>query len=344
MQTESFGRAEEKILPFRFWWGLLACAIATGAVVAFGAYSDESRFPVDKGDFWYLWQLKDATVWTRLSAWVPYTIHIVSIWYLIYQAKHAKPKYVFGLHWFNVWALGINAFFVGLHILQTRVFYDGLAQDVHEATSMGSVIIMLFLILIMENNRRGMFFGKQMPFMSGIGDALKRYHGYYIAWAIIYTFWYHPVEVTSGHVAGFAYMFLLLLQSSLFFTRYHVNRWWTMVLECVFVIHGALIAAFILQKGQDQFWSQFLFGGMAIFLITQLHGLGLSTRGKWLVATPVLAIMAVFYSFRPELFLRNMTDLPATMYVGSFLLFLVLLLLRFFGNSIRRLTASKATA
>jgi len=40
-------------------------------------------------------------------------------------------------------------------------------------------------------------------------------------------------------------MMLLLLQSSLFSTRFHVNRWWTMALETVFVAHGAVVVYLI---------------------------------------------------------------------------------------------------
>jgi len=334
MGTDSPGvgvQLEASVLPFKFWWGLLFCGFAMGLIMAVGPYSDGSEFIPDKGDWWYYWQLKDPTVLTRLSAWVPYTLHIVSIWYLIHKARDARPSYVFGLHSFNVMALGVNAFFIVLHIFQTKFFYDGLAQDVHESTSMGSVVLMLFLIMLMENNRRGMFFGKKLGFMQNMGDTVRRYHGYYFAWAIIYTFWYHPVELTSGHLAGFAYIFLLLLQSSLFFTRYHVNRWWTMFLETLFVVHGAMVAAFIMTPGQDQFWSQFLFGGMAIFLITQMHGLGLKTRGKLLVGAPIALIMLAFYSNRPEL-LPNLGSLPLIMYVGTVLMFLILCLIAAFGR------------
>ncbi|NND54398.1 MAG: hypothetical protein HKN56_05435 [Gammaproteobacteria bacterium] len=338
MSETTAAAQHDDVLPFRFWWGLLFCAFVMGLIFAFAPYSSPTgaEFAPDLGNWWYYWQLKEPTVWTRLSAWVPYTLHIVSIWFLINYAKKARPKYVYGLHHFNLWALGVNAFFILLHIAQTKIFYDGLAQDVHEATSMGSVVIMLFLILIMENNRRGMFFGKKLDFMKGVGDATRRYHGYYISWAIIYTFWYHPVEMTSGHLAGFAYMFLLLLQSSLFFTRFHTNRVWTMILETIFVVHGALVAAFILTPGQDEFWSQFLFGGFAIFLITQLHGLGLSARGKLLVAAPIVAVMVGFYAYRPDM-LPYLASLPLTMYFGSLLLFLILLALRFFGETLQRL-------
>ena len=126
-------------------------------------------------------------------------------------------------------------------------------------------------------------------------------------------------------------MMLLFLQGSLFFTRFHTNRWWTMSLETLFVIHGALVAWTILQKGQQGPWAMFVFGGMAVFLITQMHGLGLSRRGKLAIAAPLIAIMATFYAFYPE-HLLGVTNLPMIMYLGTFLMFGVVWLLRRFAH------------
>jgi hypothetical protein len=335
--------AIEQPIPFRMWWGLLGCALVMGLVFAGAPYSADIIFAPDQGNFWYLWQLQDPTVITRLSAWLPYIAHQVAIWFLIYQAQVVRPRYIFGLHTFNVWAIGINVFFVIVHILQTKIFYDGLAQDVHEATSMMSVVFMLFMILIMESRRRGLFFGKGFKGESRVGDTLRRYHGYYFSWAIIYTFWYHPVEMTSGHLAGFAYMFLLLLQSSLFFTRFHTNRWWTMFLEVVFVVHGALVAAFLMNPGDHEFWSMFLFGGAAIFLVTQLHGLGLSRAGKVILAAPIVTAIIMFYSLYPDYWL-GLTRLPATMYLGTAFLWAVLWLLIRFATYIRSLLGEESRA
>jgi hypothetical protein len=334
----------QAIIPFRLWWGLAFCAIAVGTIFAFAPYSAHIEFLPDKPqNFWYYWQLPDPTVWTRLSAWVPYTIHQVAIWFLIYYAQQVRPKYIFGLHIFNVWALAINGLFIFLHIFQTKIFYDGLAQDVHEATSMMSVVLMLFMIMMMENRRRGLIFGKGIPALNSVGDTVRRYHGYYFSWAIIYTFWYHPVEMTEGHIAGFAYMFLLMLQSSLTFTRFHTNRVWTMLLETLFFVHGALVAAFIMNPGEHAFWSQFLFGGMATFLITHMYGLGLSVRGKLTVAIPMLAIMVPFYLFYPE-YLGGLARMPATMYAGTLILFVILwILLKAGGLTARLLGTDRQT-
>jgi hypothetical protein len=329
---------ESDILPWRAWWGLAACAAFIGLVLAFGPYSDGFSIGPDRGAFWYYWQRSDANAWSRLSAWVPYCLHQFAVWYLIARARRERPRYVAGLHPLNVRALGVNAFFMLLHIVQTKFFYDGLAQDVHEATSFGSVALMLFMILVMENRRRGMFFGRPMPLMETAGEALRRYHGYYFSWAIIYTFWYHPVEITGGHVAGYAYMSLLLLQSSLFFTRFHVNRVWTAILEFLWCVHGAIIAGFIMNPGQMQFWSSFLFGGMTVFLITQLHGMGLSRRAKLLVAAPIVASMAVFYAQYPAL-LSGLPKQPMVLYGGAIVVAAVVFVLARAG---RRLVPAPA--
>lgn len=319
------------IVPFRLWWALAVCAAFMGLIFAFAPYSDGSAFAPDRGDFWYLWQLEQPTVWTRLSAWLPYALHQLAIWTLIGRARAARPRYVFGLHSFNIAALAINGLFILVHIVQTKIFYDGLAQDVHEATSMMSVVLMLFLILLMENDRRGLFFGRRVPLPVGVGDTVRRYHGYYFSWAIIYTFWYHPVEMTTGHLAGFAYMMLLLLQGSLMFTRFHTNRWWTMFLETLFVVHGALVAYFIMQRGEHGPWSMFLFGGIAVFLITQLHGLGLGMKGKLAIALPLVGAIAGFYAWMPE-HIMGLARLPAIMYAGTFLMAgIVWVLMRFAG-------------
>ena len=97
--------------------------------------------------------------------------------------------------------------------------------------SFWAVALMLVWVLLMENPRRGLVFGKKIAFPKRVTSVARRYHGYYFAWATVYTFWYHPMEATSGHLIGFLYMFLLLVQGSLFFTRAHVNRWWTLFLE-----------------------------------------------------------------------------------------------------------------
>ena len=334
--TQTSTAPADPILPFKLWWGLLGCAGLMGVILAMGPYSEGLALEPDRGDMWYFWQLHEPTAITRLAAWLPFSLHWIAMWYLISRGRSERPKYVFGLHKFNLQAIGVNAFFILLHIVQTKFFYDGLAQDTHEATSQGSVVIMLFAIMLMENRRRGLLFGHKFKFMFAAGDVVRRYHGYYFSWAIIYTFWYHPIELTQGHLAGVAYMFLLFLQGSLFFTRFHINRWWTMSLELLFTVHGALVAWFILQKGQPGPWSMFLFGGVSLFLITQMHGLGLSRRGKLLIAVPLVAIIATFYSIVPDI-VTTLPRVPIINYIGTFLVLITVWMLMGCTNLVKRL-------
>ena len=240
---------------------------------------------------WYPWQLAEPTFWTRASAWILYGCHQVSIWYLIWRAQTGDSKYSSNLHWFNIAALITNAIFISLHLVQTQIWYDGLAQDVPEFTSQASVVLMLVGILIIENQRRGMFFGSKIPIAQSTTRAIRKYHGYYFAWAILYTFWYHPMDITGGHLMGFLYMFLLMLQGSLFFTRVHVNPRWTLVLEISVVAHGVMVAVLAHQE-----WPRFFAGFLGMFVITQMHGIGLSKATRWILGGLYVGAVALIYA------------------------------------------------
>ena len=256
------------------------------------AVADQYLLP-DQGASWYRWKLPDPTVWTRLSAWSGYVAHQLVAWGLIFYAQTRVRTYSKTLHPINVVALVANLFFIGLHELQTQLFYDGLAQDVSIFSSQGSVILLLVVVLLMENRRRGLFFAKPMPMKAQVIDFARKYHGYLFSWAAIYTFWYHPMLNTSGHLIGFFYMFLILVQGSLFLTRAHTNRVWTLCLELLVAVHGTLVA--IMHSGPKGLWPMFLFGFLAVFVITQMHGVGCSRRTRTLIgAGYVLAVVASY--------------------------------------------------
>ena len=192
-----------RVEKFSIWWGMLGCLGLMLIIWGLGPYSQDVVLAPDKHqNFWYKWQLAEPTFWTRFSVWSSYALHQICLWSIIYYALNLRPKYTKGLHSFNIVALATNIFFIGLHILQTKIWYDGTAQDVHETTSFGSVTLMLIFILIMENNRRGMFIGKKLPFAEGFTAFLRRYHGYYFSWAIVYTFWYHPIGFNGSPCDG----------------------------------------------------------------------------------------------------------------------------------------------
>jgi hypothetical protein len=130
---------------------------------------------------------------------------------------------------------------------------------------------------------------------------------------------------TSGHLIGFFYMFLLLLQGSLFFTRVHVNRWWTLVQEVAVLAHGTLVAV---MQGND-LWPMFAFGFGGVFVITQMHGLGLSRRLRGLILAFYVGSAIWVYSGRGWPRLNEIIRIPIIDYLA------VLLLAGIFGVGIR---------
>ena len=274
-------------------WGILGCLLVMAFIVAVGPYSHPGMFLEDQGFSWYYWKLPSPDFWTRFSAWGLYGLHQLGLWGLIAWAQHQRLQYAKTLHPVNLLALAFNLLFVMLHILQTRVFYDGLAQDTSVFSSQFSVIFMLVFVLIMENRRRGLLFGYRAGFMEPAGGFLRRYHGYYFSWAIIYTFWFHPIEDNVGHLLGTFYILLLLLQGSLFLTRFHRDRAWTMLLEVFVLFHGAMVAWL---SFQNDHWQMFAFGFLTLFIVTQMHGIGLGRRSKiLLIALYTLAVLVNYW-------------------------------------------------
>jgi hypothetical protein len=300
------------------WLGIAFAFVFTAIIWLADPLLNDTRATLlpDQGVEWYYWKLPEPTVITRLSVWGMYLAHQFAIFGLIWYAQNRVKKYTGGLHMVNWLALGVNALFVGLHFIQTHIWYDGLAQDVSIFSSQGSVIVMLVWILLMENNRRGMFFGKKLPIGKRIIQFARKYHGYYFAWAIIYTFWYHPMETTPGHLLGFFYTFLLLLQGSLFLTRIHVNKYWMAVQEVTVLAHGTIVA---IVQGNNM-WPMFLYGFFGIFVITQMHGLGLSRIIKWALAALYVGSAVVVYSQvytnRPFDRLWQLTAIPLIDYLA----------------------------
>lgn len=294
------------------WGGIAFSLFFTALIWIAGGRLDAIRLLPDTGASWYYWKLPEPTIWTRVTAWGLYALHQISLWGLIYYAQTRVKRYTSGLHRVNQIALGVNAFFIVLHFIQTHIWYDGLAQDVSIWSSQASVVLMLVAILLMENQRRGLFFGKKVPLSKRIGRVVRKYHGYIFAWAIVYTFWYHPMVNTSGHLIGFLYMFLLMLQGSLFFTRIHVNKWWTFAQEIIVLFHGTLVA---IMQG-NQLWPMFLFGFAGIFVITQMHGLGLKRWQKLGFLAIYVGGAAWVYSSRGLAQLNEIIRIPVIEYLA----------------------------
>ncbi|MBZ0296695.1 MAG: hypothetical protein K8L99_29305 [Anaerolineae bacterium] len=323
------------------WAGVIFSLVFTAIIWALGGQLADVPHLPDAGAAWYYWKLPEPTLMSRLTSWGFYLAHQFAIFGLIWYAQKYVRKYKAGLHPVNVVALGVNALFIVLHLLQTHIWYDGLAQDTSIFSSQGAVIVMLIWIMLMENNRRGVIFGKKLPLSQRVIRFARKYHGYFFAWAIIYTFWFHPMEATSGHLVGFFYTFLLMLQGSLFFTRIHINKWWMFVQEIVVLAHGTLVA---IVQGNNM-WPMFFFGFAGVFIITQMHGLGLSRTVKWLFLAAYAIGALIVYSDRGVNRLWELASIPAIDYIALVVLAALIWLVMKGTDFVRnRLSASSTQA
>src|ERR1043165_1701014 len=329
MQVKNFDRTWSYILP-----GILISAALTAVIGLTAANLSGFQIVGRTGiPFYYPWQLREPAVAARLTAWGAYLLHNLIAWGILYFAQREKPKFGSNLRWFNWAMITSNLLFIVLHIFQTQLFYDGLAQDVPEVTAQGSVALMLIFIILFETPRRGLIFGRKFNFKEGFIQIVRKYHGYLFAWATIYTFWYHPTEGTWGHLMGFLYMFMLFVQSALIFNRAHLNRWWTFSLEAFVVIHGTVVAIF---QGKG-LWPMFAFGFGAMIVLTQMYGLGLNTWTKRGLATGFLTLVVIYYALAGNLArLNEVIRIPVIDYAVIFLLYGIYLFTNWIVNLFKR--------
>jgi hypothetical protein len=304
-----------------FWAGLATSALLTALIALLGPRLRTAFvLPPDQGSWFYAWQLAHPTFWSRFTAWTFYGLHQVTIWVLVALAMREKdhPDRVSRI---NVAFFLANLAFSLLHVLQTHLWYDGLAQDVPIWSSQYSVIVMLVLMLFMMIPERGIFLGRKVPLPAAALRFVRRWHGLYISWALVYTFWFHPTEGVPAILTGFFYMFLLFTQLGVANTRAHYVVGWVTILELLVGLHGPAIALINTNNG----WPMFLFGFLFMFVFTQQFGLKLPAWARALVFAAYAAAVVYVYGFlfAEEKGLRSAYQvlfIPAALYGGAFAL------------------------
>ena len=260
------------------WAGLVIFAIAyTAMIFLMGPLLDRFVLLPDKGSDWYYWQLPTRNDFGMLVTWLLYLSHQFIVWGLIFwAARMYKNNDSTKLRGYNYAMIFTTIVFTLLHLVQTHVNYDGLAQDVPIMTSQGSVIIMLALVLIMENPRRGLFLGKKAgkPITARVSGFVRRNHTYIIAWALVYTFWFHPATDDPQLLTGFIYMMLLFTQMSLAYTNVHLKAGWIAFLESFVAIHAFVVAlnnTLNPEIGSTDMWPMFLSGFAFMVVFTYIY-------------------------------------------------------------------------
>jgi len=281
-------------------FGIIFSVIVCLAIIALGTFLLRFELGVEDPEApdmfmalaFYKWQLANPDFWSRATAWVGFALHNLLVWITIYWAVEKTPrKYTEELKPVNYWALGVNVVFIILHYLQTAFFYDGTAQDVPSWTAQFTVIMMLFIILAMENRRRGLFFGKKITFREEFYRWMRDYHGYAFSFAVIYTFWFHPMVFTWGHLLGFVQVILVMIQGSLMFTRMHLNKPWIVLIEVMVLPHAAIVA---IDQGLGLV-NMFALGFLTMFIVTQMHAFRLKPWIKTAVYAGFILTLLIGY-------------------------------------------------
>jgi hypothetical protein len=268
--------------------------------------------PEDTGASYYGWQTEQAGIWVRVSYWLGYVLHQLAVWWLFFKGRRVEPALGRVSKW-HLAMIGVNLGFVALHLLQTQLWYDGLARDVPIWTSQGSVIVMLVLVLYIMIPKRGLFWGRRFNPPQNMLNLIKKWHGLFISWALVFTFWFHPMDGNWGLVSGFIYMFLLFIQMNLFNTTLHTNRLWIVLLEVFVAVHGTLITVY----KDNPIWTMFLYGFLWMFVLTQLHTLELPSWLRWGTLLVFLASMALVYGYiRGFNHIYEVTFIPVALYGG----------------------------
>lgn len=310
-----------------FWFGIILSLVFVAIIGLIGGRLNTVELLPDQGVSWYYWKLPERNFWSMVTVWSFYVTHQVLVWLFIWLAQYKNSN---KRSFYRTCLYVVNIAFILLHIIQTHIWYDGLAQDVPVMSSQGSVIIMLVLILIMENNHRGLLFGKKITGFDFAKQFIRKYHGYFISWALVYTFWYHPTVSTNGHLVGFFYMFLLFIQMSMIYTQVHMNKKWIVVIELTVLFHGTLVA---IEQGANM-WPMFMFGFGFIFIATQVYGLKLKKQTIGIIQIIYIGLVLLIYN--DLIGVKSFTDIHQVLWIPIIEYILVYVLL-FVINGIGRL-------
>ena len=301
-----------------YWFAVFGAILLTAGIWLLDPLLDKFPHLPDSGPRWYYWKLPNPDTWARITAWGGYAAHQLIVWILIIRRVKGRNAHKPRLRQ-NYLMLGTNLGFILFHLVQTHIWYDGLAQDVPIWTSQYSVIIMLVIVLLMLFPLRGVFWGRKIKLKKDIREFLKKTHSFYISWALIYTFWFHPMEGDGAILLGFFYMFLLMIQLSMHGTKIHYDLRWIGFLEFYVGLHGVAVA---LMNGQEV-WTMFLFGFLFISVFTHMHGLKLMNWAKFLVVAAFSGGLIAAYSYRGWEKIYEVIFIPSALYGGAFALWLV---------------------
>ncbi len=309
-------RKEYKI----FMWALFLALFISLLPIIFEPFVSDQVLATKSGPFDYFWQLKERNPLIMLMVWFWFIIHFIGNAIIFSLRRKDKTIRKGEFSKYNIYLLIFNASLIIIHIIHSIIFYDMFAQDFPSYTSQISVIIMLVMLLLIQNTKRGFIFGIKLRNQRAL-NLLYKIHGPIFLIALTYTLWFHPFINTIGHIVGFFYMYLLFIQVSYTGTKIHYNTKWVAFLESFVLFHGTSVAIF---NQNSSLWSMFFFGFLFIFIGSQMYSF---TRNTTFIITAsiMFIILTVTYYFSTNIInINEIIKIPIIEYGLALLIYSIL--------------------
>ncbi len=303
-----------------FMWAIFIVLLISLLPIVLDPIVSDQPLALKNGPFDYFWQLKERSSSIMIMVWFWFLVHFFgnALLFQLRRADNNLKKMQFSQY--NIYLLLFNGSLILIHILHSVIFYDMFAQDFPSYTSQISVIIMLVILLLIQNSKRGFIFGIKLQNQKAL-NLLYKIHGPIFLLALTYTLWFHSFINTIGHIVGFFYMYLLFIQVSYTGTKIHYNGKWVAFLEAFVLFHGTSVAIF---NQNSSLWSMFFFGFLFMFIASQMYSF---TKNKTLIVTISIMylILTITYYFSTSIInINEIIRIPVIEYGLALIIYFIL--------------------
>lgn len=224
-----------------------------------------------------------------IVVWISFILfmaHQGASWWVLYRFAMNRQRMSNRLHFMNRVFLGITFGFGLVYIVVIQWFNEGFSE-VYQPIITPMMFIMVFgNILYQENNTHNVVNFHISEKTNQSKKTVNQYAGIFTTWLFINFLWL-PIGFGSVlSIFSFAYIFLMLVQSSLSYTTYGQSRYWNFTYEVILLLHLSVIG---LQ--QESMLMMIIVGCLSIaFLLRQWIELTYKIRG---IIAGVLAFIVV---------------------------------------------------
>ena len=222
-----------------------------------------------------------------------YILHQLALWAMLYYARtHLKCSHK--LQPFHYWMAGMNLVFVLLYVAQSYLFLGNISYRLPAELPL-IVLGLSYWFLIAKSSGRGFIFGYPVLYTQDIAEVAEKCLPYYFSFAVLFNFWYKPfVDKYMLFFVRLVVELIFITHSCLIQTHIHENKYWSLLLELMVLPYSVIILVFPLSTPKPTLdillFSLFC---VAVFAISQMHGLNFLTRMMKIVITVLVIFLGI---------------------------------------------------